>query len=442
MLISVFLALFLINFADAAGGKRTRAKQPPKNRQLHVPMKLMNLDPNQPLMTQLVQEDFLVTPDDFSKDPDVTYVLGQLHRKQTVEMFYRNAQTVYNDLESFYKEIESDQKIAEKFHEFMKTMSAASLSRPLTVTNLILGITRHFRPIFKTKSRPIEELAKLTAFLDNEPEKKMIKLMTRFFDVYTIREMDQIQNLINLASYAGVDSITAKKEEALKMAEMEAFAPPKSKKLKSPKKRREQQPDEEMSWVGCENVFETFLKPYSERFRITIANAVTKMLILLDLFVHDPTMANRSLQLYMKLWFVHAKRLAVREKVDVSDLDARWINPALYRKFPISFLYDDWKPDILTPEAMEELRKAAAKEAQSDLAFMAEKQAQISRAKLFSNLLWIGGTFTLVASILSLIFFIYRKHKEAEFKDTRAERDENEKCEIVNNLERSVDQSI
>ena len=95
--------------------------------------------------------------------------------------------------------------------------------------------------------------------------------------------------------------------------------------------------------------------------------------------------------------------------------------PGLYRKFPISFS-TTIEAGYPHAEAMEELRRAAAEEARSELAFMAEKQAQISRAKLFSNLLWINGTFTLVASIVSLIFFIYRKHKEAEFKDRRVSK--------------------
>ena len=450
-LLLIFLVIFSVN---AAGGsaKRTRNSQSPtKNQKLHAPPQMLHLDPNQPLMTQLIQEDFLVTPEDFSKDPDVTYVLNQLHRHQTLEKFYRTAQTVYNDLESFYGELEGDHEIATKFHEFMKKMTAASLSKPLSVTNLILGITRHFRPLFKTKSLPIEELALLMAQLEKDPNRKMIRLMTRFFEIYTIREMEQLQNLINLTSYAGVDPFTARNEELLKRTEAQAQAATttskmKSKQRKSSKKGKttDEDPASNTSNIN-ENFFETFLKSYSERFRITVANAVTKMLILLDLFVNDPSMAGRSVQLYMKLWLVHAKRLAAREKVDVDDLDVRWINPSLYRKFPISFLYDDWKPDILTPEAMEELRQAAEDEARSDKEVLAQRLAKVSKAKFYSNLTWIGGILITVATIISFIIFVlfkYRKSiqkgedKNIERSEPAIQEEEEEKVsEIVNNLE-------
>ena len=467
LLSNYFLTFWLSLCVDASTRKPSSAAPKANNAKLHAPPQMMNLDPNQPLMAQLIQEDYLVTPEDFSEDPDVKYVLEQLHRNQTVEKYYRTAQTIYTDLKSFYGEIEGDPTIATKFHEFMKKMTAASLSKPLSITNFILGIARHFRPLFKTKSYPIEELARIVAHLEKDPNKKIIRLMTGFFDVYTIRELDHIQNLISLASYSGVDPFTARNQAQIKDAELQAAAMAqasanpdrKGKGIKSTKKRKkknlqkkQQQADDDdaasTSSFSNENVFETFLKPHSERFRITIANAITKMYILLDLFVNDSSMPSRSIQLYIKLRLVHARRLAAREKVDVNDLDVRWLNPSLYRKLPINFLFDDWKPDILTPEVMEELRRAAADEMRSDKEAMAQRLAQVSQAALHTNLMRIGWIFMLAATFVSVtgfIFFKYRRIAQAKAAGDEdgivsdpVDDEEERVSEIVTNLERSI----
>ena len=149
----------------------------------------MNLDPNQPLMTQLVQEDFLVTRTTFQRIPmSLTFWSNCIANKlskcfiETLKQFT----TIWNH----FKEIESDQKIAEKvsrIHEDNEC-SQSFLDR-LQLQNLIFwelrAISGRFlrRKVDRSRNSP-----NLTALLDNEPERKMIKLMTRFFDVYTIRK--------------------------------------------------------------------------------------------------------------------------------------------------------------------------------------------------------------------------------------------------------------
>lgn len=347
---------------------------------------------------QMTQMDFLVTPDDFVKDEDVCYLVKQLHRPQSIQKFYLSAAQIYDDLAVVYREIQADAKIAKQFLTIMKKLATASLNEPLTVTNLMFAAAKHLRPLFTHKSPPIEEIFATISELEQDESRKMIRLMTVFFTSFTLREVDQLQNFINLVSLATLAADRKAASPAVKTtARPSAAAVSKSVSfMRSSRKPTDGQLD----------ISGTPLEEYAERIRITISNGLAKMLILLDLFVTDPTVANRSINLNSRLCNLHLRRLALREKVPFEELDAKWFDPVLYRKLAINFSFDDWSPKSVSEEAMALLKGAAEAADKQNKTAMAMR----SSSKPFSRNFWITGILILFLAIITGVYF-YLKHR-------------------------------
>lgn len=383
--------------------------------------------------TPITQMDFLVTPDDFDKDEDVCYLVKQLHRPQSIEKFYLTAAQIYADLPAMYQEIQTNLETAKQFLSIMQRLTAASLTEPLTVTNLIFAAAKHLRPIFTThKSQPLEEIFATISELEKDTSHKMIRLMTNFFTSFTLREVSQLQDLINLVSLA---TINTNSDEIIDN-EVNNGSTLKNKKNYN---KKNTSINNKKPKSGKLDISRTPLEPFAERIRITIANAIAKMLILLDLFVTDESVAKRSLNLIRRLWNLHLRRLAIRENVPFEELDIKWYDPILYRKAAINFSFDDWGPNSVSPEAMAALRNAAG------LAEKLDKAAQTHRlsSKKLSLSLRIAlflFCFALLTIIATFAFFFFKRRRElaAAAQIDLTSLESQSISEIVSKLERNI----
>lgn len=381
----VFLGLFkLLSSAKAT-------KSTPKNASSeHSPSQPPQPPQKARQVAPIAQMDFLVTPDDFNRDEDVNYLVNLLHRPQSIEKFYRSAAQIYDDLAVAYQEIQAGAKVAEQFLDIMKRLTAASLNEPLTVTNLIFAASKHLRPLFIHKSPPIEEMYATISKLELDKSRKMIWLMTQFFLSFTLREVPQIQDFIRLASLATLNTEQPETPAPLK--------PVKKSTVKTTAIKTK---------TGKLDISRTSLDSYAERIRITISNALAKMIILLDLFVTDPTVITRSINLINRLWTLHLRRLAQRENIPFEELDDKWKDPILYRKSAINFSFDDWSPDSVSAESMAALRKAAETADRRDKAFLAHRKS----SNVLPRAIW--GTLSLLFISCSIAFvYFYLKRRQ------------------------------
>ena len=323
-----------------------------------------NSKPQKSNSSPLIQEDFLVTPADFEKDEDVCYLVKQLHRPQVIEKFYTSAQLLHSHLPHLYAELQTaDQKVAERFLVIMKKLATASLKEPLTVTNLIFAFGKHIYPLFKFRSEPLVGLVDTLKKLDTgqDRERRLIFLMTQFFENFTLPEVTKIQDFIKLMSLS-----TMTKDENENESNTHSITT-------HPKTHHTTQQSTTNSTTQSATIInsspiqfldisKTSLEFYAERIRLTLTNAISKMIILLDLFLTDPSVANRSKNLVKKLWDLHLHRLALREDTPFEDLDLKWLDQALYRKAVVHFSFEDWSPEGMSERAMEDLRAAARAE--------------------------------------------------------------------------------
>lgn len=337
----------------------SRAKHAKKNAKPSAPVKA-DQQPASPRRIKLQRPsllDFLVGPDDFVRDVNVNYLIRKLHHPEVIEKFYLSAQEIYRELPLMYREMQGSHEISTKFMDFMEGLKDASFKMPLTTTNLIFAMGKHILPLFKRQPQPLVDIAEDLAFL--EESDVLTGLMSFFFIHYTVREVDQIQDLIICACLAQVRDPTDEKSKAL------------------------------IAKYGHLDIAPTSLKNYSEKIRITLANCFSKIVILLDLFLTDLSAASRGYTLVNTLWGLHTSRLAKQAGVAIKDLDPYVMDPRYYRKLAINFSFEDWNPDRITPKTMKELRKAVieSQKAQDALVAAQERKELIKTIKTYSMIL-------------------------------------------------------
>jgi hypothetical protein len=398
-----FVFIGLLNFVSTIKSKKTpptTASPSPPPSSAHQPQTKTQAQAQTKTTTRQVtpiaQMDFLVTPDDFKHDEDVAYILNQLHRPQTVEKFYLSAAQLYDDLAVAYREIQADANVAKQFLNIMKRLTTASLKEPLTVTNLIFAASKHLRPLFSHKSLPIEDIYLNISDLERDRSRKLIWIMTQFFLSFTLREVNQIQDFIRLVSLATLSS--------------EQQPQPQTPVAPKPVNKSTGKTTVVKAKTGELDISRTSLESYSERIRITISNALAKMIILLDLFVTDPTVVNRSIKLVNHLWSLHLRRLAKRENVPFEELDDKWKDPILYRKSAIHFTFQDWDPDSFSAETMAELRRAAESEEFMDNAVLAQQAS----SRFFYRAFWITTTMILLLSTCTAVYFYLKRRQRLQ----------------------------
>lgn len=413
LIISAFasvLTLFLSFSIVSAGPGRTPSKQPPAKQNKPPTLNgeppviidpFARLDPNLPLMTQIIQKDFLVHPEDFEKNEDVKYIMRAMHRPLIIEKFYNSAARVYEDLPKMYREIQEGEETARGFLDIMKRLTQASLHEPLNITNIVYAFTRHLRPLFETASPPIEELDRLLLIMENSREGLDVSIMTRFFRCFTLREITTLQDFIKLMSLASLTSEATKETSDLDLLP----------DRKNPLFSRVQQ----RKFTGKLDIRRTGMSLYGERARLIIANAVAKMIILMDLFVNDPTIAMRAIEIFRHLWELHLRRMSAREGIPDGEFDPVWFNPVLYRKLPINFSFDDWSPGSISPEAMTALSNAAEQERRQrerQIAIYKQRAIDQKNSQMYQKISWVALTVIALAVLAFTAFYLYRtNHK-------------------------------
>lgn len=384
--------------------------------------------------------DFLVTPNDFKFDEDVCYLLEQLHRPQAVEKFYRSAAQIYADMPVMYGEIQGDAELAVKFLDIMKRLAAASLNGPLTVTNFIFAFGKHLRPLFKTRSEPIEKIAQTLVNLEKDPQRTMIIVMTTFFYSYTLRELSQLVNFIELMSLA---TLTATSQLSPRGSRLNTTST-NTTDTNITSTNNTNTNNTSSNNKNTLDISKTSLAPFAERIRVVLANATAKMLILLDIFVNDPSVPPRSEKLIQRLWRLHLNRLAQREGVAIEELDEKWLDPAGYRKLPINFSFEDWAPEAVSAESMVALKDAAVMAQLADDAALANR---LAASQNHSKFYWTPViTITFILAFTVILFYIRRlrhQRKQQQQQQQKAQLEEQEpefgsSDDIVSKLERNI----
>lgn len=377
---------FKIKRRNVSSSSQDKSKSNPKPQEPH--------SPTSPSQSPLIQEDFLVTPADFEKDEDVCYLVKQLHRPQVIEKFYTSAQLLYSHLPNLYAELQTaDYKVAERFLVIIKKLATASLKEPLTVTNLIFAFGKHIYPLFKFQSEPLLQLVDTLKKLDTgqDRERRLIFLMTQFFENFTLPEVTKIQDFIKLMSLSTI--IPKQGNENIINTHSTTTHPT----------------------IQFLDISKTSLESYAERIRLTLTNAISKMIILLDIFLTDPSVATRSKNLVKKLWDLHLHRLALREDILFDDLDLKWLDQALYRKAVVHFSFEDWSPEGMSDRAMEDLRAAA----RAEIAKLNPKTTAVYLLNASNTIILLTTIFFIVLLIVSfaLCIRLSRRHEQLKLSE-------------------------
>ena len=212
------------------------------------------------------------------------------------------------------------------------------------MTNLIFAFGKHIYPLFKFRSEPLVGLVDTLKKLDTgqDRERRLIFLMTQFFENFTLPEVTKIQDFIKLMSLS-----TMTKDENENESNTHSITT-------HPKTHHTTQQSTTNSTTQSATIInsspiqfldisKTSLEFYAERIRLTLTNAISKILV-------------------KKLWDLHLHRLALREDTPFEDLDLKWLDQALYRKAVVHFSFEDWSPEGMSERAMEDLRAAARAE--------------------------------------------------------------------------------
>ena len=384
------------------------------------------LNPNIPLLAQIVQTDYLINPRDFEKSDDVTHLVKILNRPEFILNFYRTAGAVYADLSKFYEEVQGNSDVAHDFMVIVGELTNASLEAPLSVTDIVVAICRYLRPVFKTPSDPFDEMAFYFHKMNQSENRQWLGLMTRFFQSFTLREMNTVQDFIKMMSSAKLTSPPRKSETGPSSVKENSSSNydfnSKKSKLKHLPKRRNQRPI-----VGEIDISMTGLESHSKRIHVVLANLLAKAIVLMQIFVTDPTAVPRTLNILCHLWETHLTRMAAREGFPEGEIDIIWKSHVLYRKLTLNFTFEDWSPDKITPEIISSLQSAAEEERifrENRTAAYHKYMADIEREKFREKVKWTAITGISIGSLAAAVIYFYWRYRKAH--STKDDGDNND----------------
>lgn len=410
----ILFSLFSVISIVSAGGRAPSKQPPPKQSKPRAappsdpvldPFAMLN--PNLPLMTQIIQKDFLVQPEDFDNQ-NVKYLTGQLNRAQSVELYYRSAEAIYDGLGPVYEEMQASKEISSIFLDIMQRLTRASMNEPLTITNIVYAVCRHLRPLFKTVIEPIEEINRILYYMEKTDKGRPVGVMIRFFQVFTLREMNVIQDFIKMMSLAVLRSDLNSTDSA----GVKPLA------IRTSQKQRNIP-------MGYLDIRPTGALTHGKRARLTVSNALAKMLVLMDLFVSDPSVLPRTIEVFRHLWEIHLTRMSAKEGIPEGECDPVWYNPILYRKMPINFKFEDWSPGLIPPDHMASLVEAAQEERRQSQAFIISyrnRLAEQEKLNFVKKVSWIVFiVFFGISVIAAAIYSYFRRKSLVKTGDDRGE---------------------
>lgn len=348
---------------------------------------------------------FLYGPEDYRNDEDVVALAAKLHDPANISQFYTSAARLYHDLGVMWEEVDREHGKAEQLLRCVRAMALAAADESLTATHIIYAIARHFVPIFKHRSKPLDNIQRLLQTMEardakaaqtpappsGPPPFSLINAMTFFFHTFSIRETSQLERFIGLMSRAELRPATR---------------------------------------GGLDFSKTPALKEYNVRIRLVLANSLAKLELLLKAFVPaedivgaGTSIPERAVRLVRRLWDVHLRRLVAQVQIDDADTASMryWTDPRIYQKTPISFKFSDWDPKqhAKKPPAS----KAATSAASSGPGDASAKLASRSSSFWF-NLMLIIVLIALFSCAMCIFVSWYRKNRA--FRNSQLELEASE----------------
>lgn len=342
---------------------------------------------------------YQVSPEDFERLPSVLYLIRKFNQIDVVEQFYTMTTQFCHDIPLIYAEIQSDLVLAESILSTMKTLSESLSRKPLTLANIIFAVGKHIYPLLKYQSVPLKKLSDLIKLLEANDEKNdqdsakdqdndkvkertMARIMGNFFRYFSLREIDEIERFIELFCRATINP------------------------------------------AGPQyiDISETSLAPYEVRIHSVLVNTFSKMILLLDLFMKDPLIADHSDKIVNHLRLVHLLRVSEsKNDIPIKELPLSYSNPLNYRKLNINFPFDDWTSESDAKQKMELFRLASAarkeKERQSSAAGGSEAKAfKIYESRGYQYV--IAASIIIPVLLLLIGVFLYFKHRRSRESET------------------------
>lgn len=296
---------------------------------------------------------FLLTAEDYERDPDVAHLMSQMHEPAAIARFYRTAAQVYRDLPLFHRELQENAETAERFLKQLMILATGAVYSPLTVTQILFAGTKRLMPLFRVKSEPLERLCTIAHELEREDNQNMVQLLTTFFESFTLREVASIDQFIELMSQARVVRSTVRAKRGKRSRRSNSGS------VRDRESRRANGHDTPPSPTRCLDLSRTALLTCPERVRVTLANVIAKMDLLLNMFVSDESVAFHSQRLIRRLWNLHVHRLQARMQLSTEEIQRDWMNINDYYKTPINFGFADWSPNMPPPVTTPHVNSAA-----------------------------------------------------------------------------------